>query len=73
MTIRRRDLNDLILACRILDHASDDDVLKWAQLHDMLLRILMQHDMLTDLSTMPKARLSSIYGEFHNKENSPEA
>lgn len=27
----------------------------------------------TDSIHMTKARLSSIYGEFHNKENSPEA
>lgn len=44
MTIKRIDLVDLILACRILDSATDADVTKWDELHDMLQRILISFD-----------------------------
>ena len=38
-----------------------------------LLKVFRYGDTQADLMTMQKVRLSSIYGEFHNKEDSPEA
>lgn len=38
-----------------------------------LLEIFHSGETHADLESMWKVRLSSIYGEFHNKENSPKA
>jgi hypothetical protein len=47
---------------------------KYPVVNDPELRKVFQHgDTHADLLTMQKVRLSSIYGEFHNKEYSPEA
>lgn len=42
--MKRIDLCDLMLACTVLDNATDENTTKWARLHDQLKEIIDDFD-----------------------------
>ena len=42
--LKRIDICDLLIACRVVDEATDKDNTKWAELHDKLKAILDEFD-----------------------------
>ena len=42
--LKRIEICDLLIACRVVDEATDKDNTKWAELHDKLKAILDEFD-----------------------------
>lgn len=42
--LKRIDICDLLIACRVVDEATDENNTKWAELHDKLKAILDEFD-----------------------------